>query len=448
MAFTTMYHSEKSGATICRLCFMERDRLEFIGDGDGGYLSEWIEKLTSVKIENVANAPSSLCSDCKTTLEAFDAFREMCITNDRTFKEAFSPDTGIHSNELPTIQIKIEFDEHQQTSIVPEEEIKRELSDVPSAELLIDVYEPKVMGIDSVGEDKNIPVEAMVVDLADSGDKDDIVLKLEQNIDVNPEDQSAEKEISKSCASNFARTPRTIQEVLADTCRYSCKFCIGTVSKLHIMTHKTAQLFQCCVCSAVFDQYKYLSKHTHKHHKDNNDLISIKNSDRENDGSNNVEAGTVDRTKYECKVCKVKVCKLHSMAHKADGVFQYHICTRKFSKMTYCSKHIRTHEGKDRELDSEDPWVDPTGSVHTCKICNKSASKLHILAHKAEGVFQCPVCERPFNKYENTKKHVQTHKYRSKFVCDHCGRGFPNKGRLNLHKCRDANWISLGRGAQ
>ncbi|XP_021697016.1 zinc finger protein 26 isoform X1 [Aedes aegypti] len=433
----------QSVASICRLCFMERDQLELIFDADRGYCSQWIEKLTSLKIDNVPNAPSSLCAECKSTLESFDAFREMCITNDLVFKETFC------SEDLSVGDIKVESIEDQHENIVIlQTDSESNSCDIPagqdsidaatSTKLVIDDFEIKVHDMDTSVE-ANIPIMTMIPvmngdeignfshenhdsAMTDADHKFNII---GPTIDIS---SSVESDSSMDAESNDNPTQNltdennhmslTVDDILSDCFKYPCKICNIHVSKLHIMTHQDVHLFQCHICFKAFERFNYASRHISKWHREKNDT---NDKDAHNDESTSAlpsSSSTADthdnelhseqeKSTHMCGICNKNSTKLHAMVHKAEKVFECYICLKTFHELRYCSKHIRGHIIKQQKASEEE--CNNVDLVHSCKICVKPVSKLHVMTHKARGLYVCYICRRRCKKMAEMIEHVKKH---------------------------------------
>lgn len=496
MTATLLFQQGQSVASICRLCFMERDQLELIFDPDHGYVTEWIEKLTTVKLVHVPNAPASLCAGCKSTLETFDVFRDMCITNDLMFKETFCQEPTPES--LAADEIKIESVEGNVVDVGQDVKVPVVVGKIPDTQegndatvtnMVFDNFEIKVhdmgagVGIDMpmmamvrIGEGNEIALDehhdtAAMLQLPMNDSTLDIAGR-EIDIDSSVESESEtldDAQIAYAAKEN-SDVLAIIEDALTDVCKYYCEVCNIHVSKLHILTHKGPQYFRCYVCLKEFPRFNYVSKHTAKWHRRQvgevvNNTEGIRNEDQINSDENehaqldsydlvsafaptsevavvgdykiiisgqdmkvdpDVEEDMVvveqqaatapsiskadmsDYSKYHCKLCKKNTTKLHKITHKAKGVFQCYVCHKKFKKMDYCSKHIKTHLNKQKTQPTTQTSTEGI-SFYTCKICMKSVSKMHAKTHKAKGLYLCYICRRKFDTMKDVAKHVRSH---------------------------------------
>lgn len=430
-------------ASVCRLCFMERDQLEMIFDNDDGYLCRWIEKLTSLKIIDVPNAPASLCSNCKSTLEAFDSFREMCINNDHVFKETFCGDNG-KPVKFTVISIKLESDDDQETEVAPaandeKSSIKNELLAQPeeeeeeendvSTQYSMDVDKAEMYDEDTSTDNESEDNEHIMVanhnaTTALKVTEDTLITEFQDsNLGVISVESTMEDEVA--IIGDNAQDFSDVKTVLSDSHKYPCQLCNVPTSKLHILTHKEPTLFQCYICFREFQRYNYISKHVYKWHKDHDSASKIKNridipkanedlkiQDKDDDPNitsptdNEVEQSSVSREvmydDHQCKVCNRSESKKHAMTHKAEGLFECYICAKKFDRFDKCRNHLKWH------VESSE------SSSHYCKICMKIESKLHVMSHKAVGSFICQICMKRFSQIGNLNLHMRWHSMNNK----------------------------------
>lgn len=395
-----MHHS-KSMTSVCRLCFMERVQLEFIFECESKYLSEWIEKLTSLKIINIPNAPASLCSECKSTLEGFDAFREMCIANDVVFNDTFCQNNIKPNDFTGAAVIKVECIEDQQIEIAATEDeqswIKCEIiaeqgnTDVASTELLLDVFEAKF-------QDVHISTET------------DGIENAQNRSDVVTSENTIAGDLSSYKAGDL-----------------ECKVCKRTESKMHIMTHKAKGLFQCYMCEQKFNRSTKCLNHVNWHLRPKLPTL----------------AGNY------CKICMKLKSKMHVITHKAEGLYVCKFCEKIFKNAWSLNMHMKHfHIGKNaHKITNEEEVPAPVEVEHNtqinntdkriyssfegnkfttmsnveeqfenhkyidrCKICEKNVSKLHIKTHKAKALFVCHICSKMYKKYDYLSKHINSHK--------------------------------------
>lgn len=341
MTATLLFQQGQSVASICRLCFMERDQLELIFDPDHGYVTEWIEKLTTVKVRtvdythpclsivmlfeakathifpqlvHVPNAPASLCAGCKSTLETFDVFRDMCITNDLMFKETFCQEPTPES--LAADEIKIESVEGNVVNVGQDEKVPIVVGKIPDTQegndaavtnMVFDNFEIKVhdmgagVGIDMpmmamvrIGEGNEIALDehhAMLQLPMNDSTLDIAGREIDIDSSVESESETLDDAQIAYAAKENSDVLAIIEDALTDVCKYYCEVCNIHVSKLHILTHKGPQYFRCYVCLKEFPRFNYVSKHTAKWHRRQvgevvNNAEGIRNEDQINSDEN------------------------------------------------------------------------------------------------------------------------------------------------------------------
>ncbi|XP_021697018.1 zinc finger protein 26 isoform X3 [Aedes aegypti] len=386
---TSIFHHSKSMASVCRLCFMERKQLELIFENDSKYLSEWIEKLTSLKLSNVPNAPASLCSECKSTLEAFDSFREMCIANDVVFNDTFCQN-HIKTNDFTEVVVKKEPSEDFQMNIAAATYVKSSIkcekfAEQENIDAAIDIYAAKVQDVQYISTETTDCGENASTITQNTIAEDEI--KIEDPVIDNNSTIDCDKQTEEN-----VQVLHSVKDVLSDILKYPCKICNTSTSKLHILTHKQPDLFQCYICSKELTRFNFVSQHIFKWHKDkeySNDQINNKPS--------KVDLSPYRDGDFECKVCKRTESKMHNMTHKAKGLFQCYICAKKFNRSVKCVNHINWHLRPNKV----------TLSCNFCKICMKFKSKIHVTTHKAVGLYVCHLCKNAYKKFWSLTEHMK-----------------------------------------
>lgn len=483
MDSTSLPQQSKSVSSICRLCFTERNpqEVQLIFDGDGGYLSEWIEKLTSLKIINIPNAPASLCSNCKSTLEAFDSFREMCHTNDVVFKDTFGlePENGDGKSEtiegVQDLNALIGYEEHteQNGSCAAPTEIL-EVSDDEEQ------FENVDATMDLTIADNSLQVEDTASSKTNGGKYDcRICNRTESRMHILTHKAEGiykcymcdEEFNTYDMCWNHIKFHVMPQEQSSESTSNFCKICKKNTSKMHVMCHKAENVFVCRICKKTLNHVRYLTMHMAWHSKAqknyvNDELLEVKvpaSSDDdeevqiiENDSSvqsvvsNEKEQDEVlygfSGARSACMICHKSVSKLHMMTHKSNDLFVCYICPKEFIKYDLISKHVHDHlrkkkkaqeQNKDDSKKSKAPANknDDDGMEanrdHTCPVCSKNVSNLHAIYHKPDG-FKCPICYTAFKRFDCFGRHLRLHKGKS--VCDVCKKSFTSASAMNEHR--------------
>ncbi|KAL9706986.1 hypothetical protein quinque_010504 [Culex quinquefasciatus] len=112
---------DRSVELTCRLCLKECYNLQYRAifqfDGDRA-ISDWIEELTTLKIAQIPDTPSSLCRECESTLEAFETFRNECDTNDKLFSKIYLQEEALEELELELPKVEVTNENNKNLCII------------------------------------------------------------------------------------------------------------------------------------------------------------------------------------------------------------------------------------------------------------------------------------------------------------------------------------------
>lgn len=239
--------SENSSVELtCRLCLTEKKHSQplFVEQ----LLVEWICGLTSLKIEHIPNAPASLCLECKISLENFESFRAMCLSNDNIFNNMYVR-TTVQNEMVEILHIVEEPDEtsqdHQALNIKMVE-IHDEIHN-SSHDMVVEIEENK-----EITEEPEA-YEVMYLETASGSPPIRNHGALEDNFLAQSEQKPGETNGKKFC-----------------------KICNKYVNRLtqHQLIHKEVRPFQCTYCSKGFNQLCNLKKHVRIHTKEKPYLCS------------------------------------------------------------------------------------------------------------------------------------------------------------------------------
>uniref|UniRef100_A0A8D1MPJ1 PR domain zinc finger protein 15 n=1 Tax=Sus scrofa TaxID=9823 RepID=A0A8D1MPJ1_PIG len=200
---------------------------------------------------------------------------------------------------------------------------------------------------------------------------------------------------------------------------YQCSLCskiFQNSSNLsrHVRSHGD-KLFKCEECAKLFSRKESLKQH-----------VSYKHSRNEVDGEYRYRCGTCEKTFRIESALEFHNCRTD------DKTFQCEMCFRFFSTNSNLSKHKKKHGDK----------------KFACEVCNKMFYRKDVmLDHQRrhlEGVRRvkredaeaggnllryrkepsgCPVCGKVFSCRSNMNKHLLTHGDK-KYTCEICGRKF------------------------
>ncbi|XP_019561366.3 zinc finger protein 26 [Aedes albopictus] len=234
---------ESSSESMCRLCLQERDRYRSVFQGDSTTLATWIENLTSLKISYVPDAPAALCLECETILKNFESFREMCFSNDSTFRDMF-PQT-----EQPAIVNHVDGAERR--DIYTFEYVVKQESDLQS---------------DAILAIEDIPAEVDENNAPELADEEWEVSHHAANDEQLPYQCSI-------CLRRF-RVERNLRRHgrvhMPKLPKVQCGFCRKTLLddtalRIHMRIHTQEELYGCLECGQSFSTSGLLTRHVRSH---------------------------------------------------------------------------------------------------------------------------------------------------------------------------------------
>ncbi|XP_009471809.1 PREDICTED: PR domain zinc finger protein 15 [Nipponia nippon] len=199
------------------------------------------------------------------------------------------------------------------------------------------------------------------------------------------------------------------------------------------------RVYQCSICSKIFQNSSNLSRHIRSHGdklfkcEECAKLFSRKESLKQHVSYNFVD----NEYRYKCTTCE-KAFRIESAlefhnCRTDDKTFQCEMCFRFFSTNSNLSKHKKKHGDK----------------KFACEICNKMFYRKDVMLdhqrrhlegvrrvkredfeHSTENMVRykkepsgCPVCGKVFSCRSNMNKHLLTHGDK-KYTCEICGRKF------------------------
>lgn len=203
------------------------------------------------------------------------------------------------------------------------------------------------------------------------------------------------------------------------------------------------RVYQCNICSKMFQNSSNLSRHIRSHGdklfkcEECAKLFSRKESLKQHVSYKHSRNEVDNEYKFRCATCE-KAFRIESAlefhnCRTDDKTFQCEMCFRFFSTNSNLSKHKKKHGDK----------------KFACEICNKlfyrkdvmldhqrrhlegvKSVKREELEHTAENMVrykkepsECPVCGKIFSCRSNMNKHLLTHGDK-KYPCEICGRKF------------------------
>ncbi|XP_065115991.1 PR domain zinc finger protein 15 isoform X1 [Paramisgurnus dabryanus] len=203
------------------------------------------------------------------------------------------------------------------------------------------------------------------------------------------------------------------------------------------------RVYQCCLCSKVFQNSSNLNRHIRSHGDkcfkcdECDKMFSRKESLKQHISYKHSKNESDKEYKYKCLTCEKSfrvenALRFHN-CRTDDKTFQCGICSRFFSTNSNLSKHKKKHGEK----------------LYACEICNKmfyrkdvmqdhqrrhvvgskNMKKEELEANGDEGSkyrkepSACPICGKVFSCRSNMNKHLLTHGDK-KYTCEICGRKF------------------------
>ncbi|NXI42513.1 PRD15 protein, partial [Galbula dea] len=203
------------------------------------------------------------------------------------------------------------------------------------------------------------------------------------------------------------------------------------------------RVYQCSICSKIFQNSSNLSRHIRSHGdklfkcEECAKLFSRKESLKQHVSYKHSRNEVDSEYRYKCPTCE-KAFRIESAlefhnCRTDDKTFQCEMCFRFFSTNSNLSKHKKKHGDK----------------KFACEICNKMFYRKDVMLdhqrrhlegvrrvkredfeHSTENMVRykkepsgCPVCGKVFSCRSNMNKHLLTHGDK-KYTCEICGRKF------------------------
>ncbi|XP_006156436.1 PR domain zinc finger protein 15 isoform X1 [Tupaia chinensis] len=217
----------------------------------------------------------------------------------------------------------------------------------------------------------------------------------------------------------------------------------GVRRKLIKQLGEHKRVYQCSVCSKVFQNSSNLSRHVRSHGdklfkcEECAKLFSRKESLKQHVSYKHSRNEVDSEYRYRCGTCE-KTFRIESAlefhnCRTDDKTFQCEMCFRFFSTNSNLSKHKKKHGDKkfacevcnkmfyrkDVMLDHQRRHLE---GVRRVKREDLEASGENLVRYKKEPS-GCPVCGKVFSCRSNMNKHLLTHGDK-KYTCEICGRKF------------------------
>lgn len=235
----------------------------------------------------------------------------------------------------------------------------------------------------------------------------------------------------------LGKMPSTTNSISSVTNRH------GIRRKLIKQLGEHKRVYQCSICSKIFQNSSNLSRHIRSHGdklfkcEECAKLFSRKESLKQHVSYKHSRNEVDSEYRYKCTTCE-KAFRIESAlefhnCRTDDKTFQCEMCFRFFSTNSNLSKHKKKHGDK----------------KFACEICNKMFYRKDVMLdhqrrhlegvrrvkredfeHSTENMVRykkepsgCPVCGKVFSCRSNMNKHLLTHGDK-KYTCEICGRKF------------------------
>uniref|UniRef100_A0A182WF22 Uncharacterized protein n=1 Tax=Anopheles minimus TaxID=112268 RepID=A0A182WF22_9DIPT len=413
---------------ICRLCLCEGDEIlipisEIL---DCESVINDIERCTGIRIVAEKHISYSICEDCNSKLKSFTAFRTLCLSNDKLFREWF-----------PLVYENVPSD-IEQDAFMQLERLDKTRSEITDHVGYIASYEEPSLEndlekIEYLENDDSASVCSMN-DSGSSANEGDLAIdeesKSEHTVALSPDvgesDQENEEQPSKDEHDPLDHLNESLQSQHgAKTSKFSnsgiekstqkmfqkqlCPICGKMVYDVsdHKLSHSNERKYSCPHCAMSYGRKAYLKFHVRSVHQKkavrtcelcNRDFAYKTGYDAHMRARHNVGKW------YECKPCDMKFrhpggLRAHkNRKHNDESNCECPICGMGFLDKIGLRNHSRIHSSE---------------KMFACKYCPKrfrspNAHRGHELIHLGI-TFPCPHCPKSYRYKQNLKIHLSKH---------------------------------------
>ena len=252
--------------------------------------------------------------------------------------------------------------------------------------------------------------------------------------------------------------------------QYSCNICNKKFSTYgDCNTHKTRNHFsaqeniKCQFCNEEVRKHSFKQHVKFKHQSSTLDIQKCDKGFGSKDRLKNHKKTHDNHKQFVCSVCKKGYnqrvhLKTHMMSHTGEKPYKCLYCEKSFinlQKKTNLHKKAKheTNRNKYKGENCQGTFNRPvdkkhkiicdkliySGTLITCKICQKDQTKYTILSHSkchltdAE-MYKCEFCDKSFvKKLSKTRHEDNIHRKLNKVVCKICDKDFAKKNGLENH---------------
>ncbi|XP_036326687.1 transcription factor Ouib-like isoform X1 [Rhagoletis pomonella] len=371
----------REDSKLCRLCAKSIKNLSAVSlfERSRKSLIRRIFQLTGVKLKNISNIPTAMCSDCETELSRAYEFREHCISAQKYFSSAkYKTHVGQSKKESKS-NSKIDFEsalvKEEVMLCAPEDvktELEKSLEDIPNTVAHADceflaLNEDEIAHA-SYDEQELEPLDQKIEDTTyKPAQRHTTVESIEEELETTIGD--SEKPV-KSTSTRLRKVRK-------------CESDKNDKKKAYLPEKKPKgkgkSKERIYVCDQCGNQFKYRS-HFYSHIKRHTGVKSV-----------------------QCEVCPDKFftdgeLKRHMRRHTGERPFACQHCQRRFTDYSTRVKHERTHT-------NERPFGCPQcGKAFTTSYVLKN----HMLVHTGERSFKCTLCDKSFPRQTNLIVHTRS----------------------------------------
>lgn len=378
--------SKHLGTELCRLCLSD-ESVSCPIFADGSKLNDQIFECTRLKIEQIAEVPSSICEMCKSKLVICSQFIKQCHKTEVKIREIY----------------KEHFDCKQVNPVDESEEIKEIeiLACVPGQDE--ELFETETE------EDPDTTGQVIYLEIIDQSNP-------EQDLILGPPDANA-----SNCNEN-GNNIGEIEKIVSDT---------SINSEIILSVEPNTEKLK-TISTNRNESDQHIEGNCNKPKNKINSTIKYK------------------KPCPICGVLQQNM-KQHMNVHTGVKKHICPICKKAFSQRGNLTCHLNIHTGKKpHKCDQcEEAFGDPTAlkmhkikhsdvPKYQCEVCKrtlkyKHSLQTHMLSHRNERRHACPHCEMAFVTSSALKKHIRTHTGDRPYQCTTCSKAFICAGNLLYH---------------